>query len=173
MSQQVFPTDCVRARWAYSELSSPRQGHRYTGPELQELRAKSASRAPFDELAQDEIRLLAREFTACRGKEFNVYLERFDFFKLVHWTKYELGIVSILPCFFKEHLRGISTFGQLAESELAADSAGGGIFTQDHPVIVSRLLDGQRMMLIDGYHRALSYWHNPDGASKIAVLEST
>src|SRR5215468_197932 len=87
----IFSADYVRARWAYSELVSPRQGDKY-GADLRELREKSARKVPFDDLAQQEIDLLVSRFNEVRGVYFNRFIGT-NGFRLAHWTKDELGPV--------------------------------------------------------------------------------
>jgi hypothetical protein len=111
----VFSADYVRARWAYSELRSPRQGHRYTG-RVQDLKDKSTQGVAFHALSQDELNQLMRLFNDIRGPEFNMYLGETGFV-LTHWTKDQLGMVTILPSYkFRLLARGVAvaTFKQWA-----------------------------------------------------------
>src|SRR5262245_59537149 len=94
--------DYMRARWAYSELTSPSFSHFYAGPGVAELKEKARQKVPFGILTVDEANLLALQFNRVRGGYFNPYLAGVPTFKLVQWTKEELGAVAVIPYFLPE-----------------------------------------------------------------------
>jgi hypothetical protein len=173
----VFTPDHVRARWAYSELSSDR----YDGWDVLELTKKLDRRVPFDELDPPERDLLVSKWHEVRGPFFDPYFT--SAFRVVQWNKVQLGYLFVIPEPFLKELgqpaSAIVTFKHWIEAQpkvhldpgharYAADGPAP-VSMLDHPVTVGRLSGTSPMFLLDGYHRAVRLWKTNDPAARFAV----
>jgi hypothetical protein len=181
----VFSKQYVLARWVYSELLSPTLGDGY-----QEIGVPTSVRdqrhrgQPFDALNEQDRNLLAVKWAEARGVPMlNEPLSGITTFNLVHWRRNELGAVYVLPVFVSDVVSESLAFGvsltfqqwigavpvkSLHHSH--ARYAGFGPVpsaTQDDPLTVG-YADG-RLVLLDGYHRAVRFWMSNEPEAGLAV----
>jgi hypothetical protein len=169
--------ECVRARWAYSELLSPSFGYFYR--DVARLKGKAIQRVPFEELTAEDIAALACRFDNVRGQYFNAYFVGVRQFELTRWSKDQLAAVYVIPYFTKESEFGIAmTFKQWTEaspgrtlemSDPRRELSNPVVFKQEHPITVGRDEAGKNFLL-DGYHRACRFWGIPRTTRTLAAF---
>lgn len=169
--------DEVRARWAYSELLSGR----YDGRGVEDLMAKSRQRVPFAKLGTEDRDLLARAWAQVRGTEFfNAAIESIEAFQLKHWSARELSRVVVIPDLLADVVsRSLTVLPIPFELWINADPIkplhqGHARYAMYDPVphvgeiepltvgLTPSQQAGQgerRLMLLDGYHRAVRFWY--------------
>jgi hypothetical protein len=172
--------DYVRARWAYSELLSIVQGHKYQGPGVPELREKARQGVPFEALDQEDCNLLLDRWHAARGVDiFTQALAGISEFQLAHWKRDDLVAVLVIPHFVRDIVsESIATavqvpFGAWIETEPvrplhqwhARYAAISPPSPQTDPITVGRI--GEKFFLLDGYHRAVAFWNRIDPDSQL------
>jgi hypothetical protein len=180
MAEELTPND-VRARWAYSELTSPSFSRFYNGPGVEELKEKARQSLPFGTLTVGERNLLALQFNAVRGPYFNPFLEGVATFRLVQWTRDQLGGAAVIPFFlpelglptrlgktFKEWIEATPTKPLEDGHPRYAANIGGSHFNQNDPVTVGQR-SGFPLVLLDGYHRAVRFWNTTDPGARLAA----
>jgi hypothetical protein len=101
MGEERVTPDYVRARWAYSELLSIEQGHKYQRKGTEQLRDKARQGVLFDELDQREQALALAAWHDVRGG-FDPLFAGISAFRLVHWTKDDLAGTTVIPYFVRD-----------------------------------------------------------------------
>jgi hypothetical protein len=186
MTDQLITTDEICARWAYSELLSVEQGHKYRGAGIPELREKVRQGIPFEELDQGERKRLRTAWNEVRGA-LTPFLDSISAFQLVYWSKDDLADVCVIPYFMldimSDHL--LNFVQQLPfkiwieatpvrplhqwHARYAVDSEPS---RQQGPVILGRYpADPWPLVLLDGYHRAVAFWRRSDPSAKLPVYK--
>lgn len=173
------PRDQVLAQWAYSELLTR---HEYGSLNyVQSLKAGKAQGTNFDELVPNDRALLGRAWEDVRGGNsvFAEALQNVQTFRLIEWTRDQLGDVYVIPYFVSDmspNLNDRVTFKHWIKADpikplhqtharfalYGADPPGA-----DDPVVVGQLRGDER--LLDGYHRAVRFWYNtrPNAAFRV------
>lgn len=77
----------IKARWAYSELRSPRAGSHYPDALIRDLRAQALSGAPFSQVAPSHWEKLAEAIATARGASYLLAVDRHKHFRLEPWSK--------------------------------------------------------------------------------------
>jgi hypothetical protein len=158
----------VRACWAYSELLSGRYDH-VEG--IAALLGKARQHVPFAELAMTERQLLVRALHEGRGG-LQVGLEGISAFQLTRWGHRELAEVLVI-LYFVQDVASPSLVDRLSipfkiwiEAEpirpLPQGHARFAIYEAARIGDVEPLtigLRGNEQVLLDGYHRAVRFWH--------------
>jgi len=188
---EEFTREYVLAQWAYSELNSPEQGKHYVG--VDGLKALEARHVLFADLTQQEHARLFEQWYEVRGRGtiFADALAGVEKFQLKQWTKAQLGAAYIISLFlqslgpecvygkirFKDWIEA-EPHGQLPSTHPLRMDATATPFRQRHPMTVgpfvfrlgARIITVKdRLMLLDGYHRAVCFWKMADPNATLAV----
>jgi hypothetical protein len=102
------PRDQVLAQWAYSELLTR---HEYEDVNnVQGLRTRKAQGTTFSELVPNDQALLVQAWENVRGGDnsvFAVALQNVQAFRLIEWTRDQLGDVYVIPYFVSDISRNL------------------------------------------------------------------
>ena len=167
MTDKISP-DEVRARWAYSELLS---GGFNSVDGMESVLQKFWERVPFGKLSQTEQNQLAHAWQEVRGV-LRPAFDGIEAFQLTQWSQSDLAQVLVIPHFVLD-----IASPSLAQSLLIPF----GIWINAEPIrplhqALARFamydlrpigevepltvgLRDQKATLLDGYHRAVRYWH--------------
>ena len=191
---EVFTADFVLARWAYSELLSPTQGERYKPHINPDLLANAQHQTPFDQLSCEDRSQLRNAWGQVRGAQiFNQALNGFEQFGLTEWTRNELAASYVIPMFAGEvgdpyapctfeHWIETPHIGELHEHH-ARDALPSDFRANHEPAFAVRIslatalgANGQAggyavksLMLLDGYHRAVSLWRHDAAGDRLRI----
>jgi hypothetical protein len=163
----------VLARWAYSEILGARASPCYNGlPGVAELRGRRENGVPFSALTATERDQLVSGWNIVRGAaSLGIHLFGIDQFREKRLIKSQIapllvptGVSGLAMMPFE---RFIETPPPPAADDPRADDPRNErrIYTNvsDDPITVGRCTDGN--VLVDGYHRAVSFWRTaPDGS---------
>jgi hypothetical protein len=172
----MLTVQCVVARWAYSEIIGATSSIHYTGtPDIEHLRAKRSSGALFADLSATERDSLVRSWRTVRGNLL-AYLRFVTHFHEVELTRNQLGALWVFPMASADLCGQFATFeaymtvsrtdmGDARVETRPYDARGG-------PLIIGR--HTSKYVLIDGYHRAVSFWKSaPTNAAIPAYMPSS
>jgi hypothetical protein len=166
----------VQARWAYSEIVDSNFSRYYDGGrDISSLREKRSRGFPFDGLTADERYSLALMCAAVR-QGMGRYLVGIKSFIEGRLTRSQLGNLSVPPIVWPPERRGIGVVSFRtyvsghSEAPADRDKIGSGIreyvFPTD-PLIVGH--EYSEPYLLDGYHRAVSFWRQRPAEGAIAA----
>jgi hypothetical protein len=150
----------VLARWAYSEILDARSSPYYNNlPGVAELRAKRRTGVPFKALPSSDRHQLASNCACVRGGLW-MFLTDVEHFREERLTKSQIAPflvpsnVSGLPMMrFDDFMDTPSSGPDDPRSEAAAYTK-----VPDDPLTLGR--SGDDYVLLDGYHRAASFWRS-------------
>jgi hypothetical protein len=173
----------VLAQWTYSELLTRQEYERLVF--IQALSIKQAQGLAFGELHQNERDNLVRAWNIVRGQgdqsDFAIALRNVKSFRLVEWTKDQLGNVYVIPYFVEDigqprhalvTFKGWITTDPIRELEKTnARHAHHGASPPgaSDPAIVGQLGGVER--LLDGYHRAVRFWYRAERGARFPVWQ--
>jgi hypothetical protein len=159
----------VVAHWTYSEVVGANKSDHYNGrPGVEALRAKRTDGIPFAELSAKERTTLAQLWVQVRGSMI-LYLDGLTRFRKIDLTRRELGELYVFPAASHDLIGKLETFAKFMD--LPRNDTGdcrGETRTYREcadPLTLGHSQDKQ--VLIDGYHRAVSFWRH---APKTAVI---
>jgi hypothetical protein len=165
----------VQARWAYSEILDSSFSRFYDGGrDIAALRAKRSRGFPFDGLTPDERYSLAFQCAAVRQGMVR-YLVGIKSFVEGRLTRSQLGNLSVPPIVWPES-RGIDvvSFRTYVSTQSAApadprkvDSGPREYVFPADPLIIGHAYS--EPYLLDGYHRAVSFWRQRPAEGTIAA----
>lgn len=167
----------IKARWAYSELRSPRAGSHYPAAQIGELREQSVSGVPFAQLAPWQWEKLAQALLVVRGADYMVPLDRHDHFCLEPWSKGRLCqsfVVaqfnlpqrnSFLPYYDFLNMAPADDDALDPRSELRRLPPGGMGPLREAPIAVEQF----PCVLIDGYLRSLVFMRDAPATAVLPV----
>jgi hypothetical protein len=170
----------VKARWAYSEISSLRFGNKYVGHGTEHLRGLALAGAPFSDVDPSDWSVLVAMVGQGRNKEMIDSIDVFGApcFRCGSWRVDDLLNVQTLPLF--GHLpysvfltrnpgavlrNGIPAFDEADPRVVAWSIDPSQPFEQIEPVIVIRVQG--RPLLLDGYLRSLLWFRRNDPAKPL------
>jgi hypothetical protein len=171
----------VQARWGYSEIvdsknfSALYDSHPfapiYRG-QLDALRAKRRSDVLFKDLNPQERYWLAF-MCWCIRPNLMIFMTGVDRLREVHLNKTTLGTLIVPP--MVSNIPKLMRFGEYIETPCSepgdARNATGGYHPSADPLTIGRLSsDG---VLLDGYHRAASFWKFAPANASISAYEPT
>jgi hypothetical protein len=157
----------VLARWAYSEIVGARTSNKYDGsPGIDALRAKRNAGTLFVGLSALEREMLTQGWTDVRQFMLR-FMNDVAGFRLIDLTKGQLKQLFVFPEVSHDLNRRFETFETfmiLPRTDMG-DPRGE---TRPYQVCADPLTIGRhckKKVLIDGYHRAVSFWKSaPEGA---------
>jgi hypothetical protein len=157
-----IPTLDVQARWAYSELSGSPFAQYYGGPGIEPLRAKRMSNTQFEQLMPEERYNLAYQCALVRKNLF-VFFIGIETFELTQIPRFELGRLHVPANVWNDSGGRFLSFADYmntqAEDPRDARRVTGSLEDYrlpDDPITIGFAYGHH--ILIDGYHRAASYW---------------
>jgi hypothetical protein len=167
----------VQARWAYGEIIDSNFSACYDNPfcqsQLDALRNKWRSGVGFAELTAEDRQCLAF-MCRCVRTSFLTFVARVDQFREIPLSKTDLAtllvprIVSNLPAVMPFKLY-IDTPCPAPGDARNVSPKPDGYHTPADPLTVGRF--SNKLVLLDGYHRAASFWKfAPEGSSISAYI---
>jgi hypothetical protein len=177
-NDETFLTSEITARWAYSEIVDGTLAHIYDSlPWIKELRAIRTAGRKFAALSEEERYALAFQCVAARPM-LMVYMAGVDEFRQAELGREELATVLVPPIVSPE-LTGLVSFERYITSvpplslkdarNVQADPAS--YRGSSEPLTLGRF--GENHVLLDGYHRAASFWKSaPQNATVHAFVPS-
>lgn len=173
----------VKARWAYSELTSHRFGRNYVGRGPQRLHDMAASGQPFSNLQIEDWPELVVMLVAGRNPQFVGQVDSSPSYVCEGWDQNRLlsaRALSLfnpggnrLPISYRDFYAGqplVAADGQPDASDPRAAIASIVIpqeYSQDEPVIV--IDDGDHYLLLEGYLRSLLFMRSLDRTAELLV----
>src|SRR5262245_92381 len=157
----------VLARWAYSEILGARSSRSYDiVPDIIALRVKRGSGVSFDMLTANDRDQLVFGWDYVRG----AFSLAAHLVGIKQFREERLIRSQIAPLFVPSGVSNLAMmpFERFIETQTAGDAdprSEGRIYADvpADPITVGRCSDGN--VLVDGYHRAVSFWRTaPDGA---------
>ena len=178
----VIPTRLVKARWAWSELTSPRFAKKYgsLGPDAVRLQGMANAGARFDSLSAPDVDILV-SLIEKRQSGFMPAFNGIENFVCVAWTKQDLLASLTIPAmspaknrhipyseFIKNPPHIVDGKPEWSDPRVTADNwPNDQSFSQTEPAISIRV-NGQNM-LIDGYGRSVIYMRHGKDADVFMV----
>jgi hypothetical protein len=176
----------VKARRAYSEISSLRFGSKYVGRGSEHLRRLALAGVPFSDVDPGDWSVLVSMAEQGRNKEMIDSIDAFGApsFRCESWRVEDLLNVQTLPLF--GHLsysafltrnpcavlrNGIPAFDEADQRVIAWSIDPAQPFEQIEPVIVIRVQD--KPLLLDGYLRSVLWFRKSDPAKPLLAWLST
>ncbi len=169
----------VQARWSYSEILSKGVGHFYDGlPGVEALRKKARAHVRFHDLTEEDFKVLCRGFNGVRGAFSANYLRGIAGFHVADWSKEQLSDLLIVPN--ATPLNRFAPFSVYAalpiddttppcDARRAAESVQMTASAAEvHPVTLG--MYAGRLVLLDGYHRAIRFWHSSNTGARLATF---
>jgi len=157
----------VLARWAYSEIGDANRSSNYDGLRgIEVLRAKRANKVSFPDLLSEDHDALGAMWTFVRGTLFK-YVYTVASFKQIKLTREQLANILVFPEAshdLKGEFATFQIFMNLPRTDMG-DCRGESLpYDNQAEALTFGHHDGQQV-LIDGYHRAVSFWKfAPEGA---------
>ncbi len=179
---RIAPQQEVLARWAYSEIVSPRVGGLYhQRAELAGATELALGGIPFDQIPRDHHPDLAAAATFIRAT-YSAIITQHPRFLLAEWDKEKVGAVFVdkwfntphrdIPMKFRDFVRwnrNVSIDGSLhpPDPRIAADAIPRGTppLTEEAP-IVTGVAPG---FLVDGYLRCLLFLRDAPETAKLPM----
>lgn len=176
----------LKARWAYSELRSPRFGENYTGLGPLRLYQMSAKGVPFSELGKADHDPLVEMLNHGRSPSMVAAIgNRADTYRCEAWTKGQLSHTWVLPIYnpaangicirYYDFYLGspiIGPSGEIDETDarVAAQAIplNYSVDTAHEPGIVVRV-GASSLMLLDGYLRSILFMRSSDSGHRFRV----
>lgn len=157
----------VLARWAYSEICDGANCRHYDyRPNIQELRLKRGSATRFEDLSPSDHRDLAELCVLVRDNMIKLFIDRNDHFDRVTLSKSQISrflvpqMVSNIPGFLS-FAQYVTTHADHPGDARNVQRPPNGHASPTDPLTVSAFQD--EPILLDGYHRAVSFWkYAPD-----------
>jgi hypothetical protein len=167
----------VQARWAYSEIVDSNFSTLYDDPSghssrIDALRRKRRSSFPFESLAPEERYLLALMCSSVR-RNMMIFMTGVDRLREVRLNKTPLADLSVPP--IVSGSRRFMPFKDYIETPCLepgdARNVTDGYRPSSDPLTVGRLFD--TLVLLDGYHRAASFWKFAPANASISAYVPT
>jgi hypothetical protein len=167
----------VQSRWAYGEITDSDFSACYDNPfcqsQLNELRNKRRSGVAFAELTAEDRQCLAF-MCRCVRTSLLTFVARVDQFREIHLSKTDLARVLVPR--IVSNLPAVMRFKQYIDTQCPAPGDArnvspkpGGYHAPTDPLTVGRF--SNKPVLLDGYHRAASFWKfAPEGSSISAYI---
>ena len=156
----------VLARWAYSDIAGTRAAAYDAAPDIETLRSKRREGVGFHDLARDEREHLEHLCRTVRAPLMK-YLDEVQQFVLKPMDRVDLAYLCV-PREVEQSDRSMS-FAEYAcrpqteqNDARAAQSMLGGYKVPHDPLTV-----GRQSLLLDGYHRAVTFWWFAGPGAKI------
>lgn len=163
----------VLARWAYSEIVGANASHCYDGgPGIEALRAKHSGGVTFTELSSVDQHNLAGMCAQVRSGMMR-YMDGVTAYRVVDLARQQLAglfVPRMISNDIKEAFVTFETFMSLPRADVG-DPRGE---TRPHRANAEPLTIGfycGQRMLLDGYHRAVSFWKSAPGGAVIAAYD--
>jgi hypothetical protein len=178
MSLPITPMCEVLARWAYSEISSEVFGPLYDPlPGVRALRAKVEASVRFTNLSREDCGTLCLFFHFVRGEYFRPLLLGIGGFHVANWSKRQLAGLLVIPAvnpvnqfilFSSYAALPVDDTVSRGDARRATQSSSGDVRpTEEHPVTVG-MTEG-RLVLLDGYRRAIRFWHSSGADAQLTA----
>jgi hypothetical protein len=172
---EVVQAHIVKARWAYSELASPRFGPGYAGSGPQHLFDAANAGKPFSILTAADHSELVRMLNI-RRPQFAANVDASPLYFCVELTRGQVAQLWALPTFgppncpaipfmdFFLNTYGVGNVSSAADPRFATPT-GKSLPTDHEPVIVIRAT--MRHFLLDGYGRAVAFMRATNTADRL------
>jgi hypothetical protein len=166
----------VQARWGYSEIFDSQFSHYYRGSDIPELREKRSNGIAFEDLKPGERYSLAFQCACVRAK-LMPYFTGITTFEEIPLAREELNDLFVPPIVWGGDL--VIRFSQYikSKSDIPSDPRNvvanpSGYNRPTDPITIGRAY--AVLYLVDGYHRAASFWrHNPTESLAAYTPESS
>lgn len=150
----------VQARWAYSEVVDGEKASCYGGTLFDELRTKREANTPFEQLTDDEQYALALGCAQVRAAMMVNFAVGIDPLCLVPLTREQLAgldvptmVSGLNPMPFGNY---VTTTGESPTDARNVQPPANGYGAHHEALTVGRYFN--TLVLLDGYHRAVSFW---------------
>jgi hypothetical protein len=162
----------VLARWGYSEIFDGTQAGNYNAPALRGRRQRGVA---FDDLTPQERYTLASQCAWIRSALL-VYFVGIEVFELASITRFQLGHLTVPPNVWRDSNGVFHPFSHYIVQP--TNEPGDARLVQQPPLGYVAPTDaltmgyfGGRYFLIDGFHRAATFWRFGPAAGTLPVYK--